>query len=134
MSELLNDTILDNNGAYIASIEAYISDDIEQLINFCEKNDYFEGDNNFSLDKYKDSCFGVISSLNVAKEYRGNGYGDELLDHTIYKMKNSSVDYVFLVADGIQKNNFDIIKWYNEVFGFEIIANLSNCPLMLLTF
>ncbi|MBQ8998174.1 MAG: GNAT family N-acetyltransferase [Clostridium sp.] len=134
MFELLNDTILDDNGAYIASIEAYISDDIEQLINFCEKNDYFEGDNNFSLSDYKGSCFGVISSLNVAKEHRGNGYGDELLDHTIYKMENNSVDYVFLIADGIQKNNFDIIKWYNEVFGFEIIANLSNCPLMVLTF
>ena len=134
MFELLNDTITDDNGKYIGSIEAYISDDIEQLINFCEKSDYFEGEDNFSLSKYKGSSFGVISSLLVNKSYRGNGYGDELLDNTIYKMQNSSVDHVFLVADGIERNNFDITKWYNEVFGFEIIANLNDCPLMVLTF
>lgn len=123
--------IVRNDNPDEGSIYGYLSDNDVQFLNFLEKNDYYEEDFD-SLEKYKNCTKAYICNLYVEEEYRGNGNGGYLMDEILEQMYyTTDAKFVFLVCDNIESNDFSLQKWY-ESYGFKVIADKFNCPLMLL--
>lgn len=116
-----------DNGDYAGSIFGYASDEIHYLKNYLAKHDYDDID----LNEFKGSTYGIICNMFVKEDFRNNGIGYELMDDISYKFREiHNVDYIFLICDGLEHNDFDLQKWY-ESWGFEVIKNRNNCPLMI---
>lgn len=125
------ETVIDDNPDE-GSVFGYISNNDDNFLNFLEKNDYYEDDFN-SLDEYKNCSKGYICNMYVEEEYRGEGSGTLLMDYIITDLTyDNDLKYIFLVCDNIQSNNFSLQKWY-ESYGFKVIADKFNCPLMVMS-
>lgn len=75
---------------------------------------------------------GILKTLWVEEEERGSGVGTSLLDEFIDLAVEREMDVIYLVADTLESNDFDLVSWYEEK-GFERITN-GDCPLMRLCF
>ena len=123
--------IVMNGNSEEGSIFGYISDCDDNFLNFLENNDYFEEDFD-SLEKYKNCIKAYICNMYVNEEYRGDGNGKYLMNEILEDMYYSnSANYVFLICDNIESNDFSLQKWY-ESYGFKVIKDKYNCPLMVL--
>lgn len=112
-------------------VYGFLSNSDEIFINFLENNDYYEEDFT-SLDEYKNCTKAYISNMYIEEEYRGNGNGSILLGEALGELFDySDAKYAFLVCDNIQHNEFSLQKWY-ESYGFKVIADKFDCPLMVL--
>lgn len=118
-----------NNGEMVGSIFGYITDDLEIINNFLESNDYFSDEDNLNLSKYKGNRIGVIKNLYVDKEFRNDGRGNDLMNSILHDFDLYDVTHILLVCDNIESNDFNLQSWY-ESFGFKIIKDKFNCPLM----
>lgn len=114
----------------VGSIEGYVSDNLHLLEKDCLA---FYDEEDINLDKYKESIFGVIDTLNIEETFRGSGHGTKLMENIISDMDHMNVDYIFLVADGAEDNEFDIVEWYKNKFGFTPLNEKFNCTLMVKT-
>lgn len=120
-------TIDNDEGKYAGSIFGYVADEIHYLENFLEENGY--GD--VKTSEYKNSKYGIICNLFVEESDRNSGLGYELMNDLMYKFcEGHHVDYIFLVSDGLESNDFNLQKWY-ESWGFEVLEDRDKCPLMI---
>lgn len=127
MQKEYNITINNNEGNYAGYIFGYVTDEIHYLENFLEENGY--GD--IKTSEYNNSKYGIVRNLFVEEPYRNNGFGSELMDDLMYKFREGHcVDYIFLICDGLQGNDFGLQKWY-EGWGFEVLEDRDKCPLMI---
>lgn len=121
------------NGEDYGDIFGYVADNFDQLEYYCEVQDFYNKED-IDLDRYKGSKFGIIVSLHIDEGYRGNGYGTELMEGIISDMEYLKVDYIFIVADGIEPNKFNTVEWYKNKFGFNPLIEKFNCTLMVKTY
>lgn len=120
-------TINGDDDNYIGSIFGYVADEIHYLQNYLKKHGYGDID----LSEFKDCKYGIICNMFVEKPYRNDGVGYELMDDISYKFREEHhVDYMFLICDGLEQNDFDLQSWY-ESWGFEVIEDRNKCPLMI---
>ena len=114
---------------YAGSIFGFVTEDIDRLEQFLFLNNY----DDFNVANYNGKRFGIIVDIHVEPEERNEGYGRSLIEQLLYIFQNEhNTDCVFLVCDGIADNDFNLLKWY-ESFGFEVISDKFDCPLMLLS-
>lgn len=112
---------------YIGSILGHINLTLESI----EFHNYFVhnqrlNDENLNLLKehLKGQKFSILMNMEVDENFRGEGYGKELIDTFI----NKSNEIIVLIAD-IQ-DSFFIESWY-ESLGFQTIASHLGFPIMI---
>lgn len=98
-------------------------------------NQYGDFDTTNEISKNIKTPVGCLKNINVYSEYKGQGYGNEILEHFIDKCIDNDVNVIILVADldENQESGFDLVKWY-ESKGFETINYIYNNPVMELNF
>lgn len=116
------------NGKEVGIIYGYTTDEEEIVENFLEANDYFIEDGDVSIDLFKGKTVGIIKSLHVDENHRGNGYGTNLLENMLYFLEG--VDIIFLICDNLEHNDFSLQSWYED-YGFHVVLDKFNCPLMI---
>lgn len=74
----------------------------------------------------------ILKNINVYDEFRGQGYGNELMDTFLEEASNHGASIFMLVADKneAQNDGFDLKKWYED-FGFEEVLDESDVTLMV---
>ena len=87
-----------------------------------------------STDKISENLnlpVGCLKNINVYDDYRGEGYGNKILEYFIDECIDNDVKDIILVADKDeeQKEGFDLVKWY-ESNGFEIVGKIYDNPIM----
>lgn len=76
----------------------------------------------------------LIDVIRIKKEFRGMGYGKELIDIFINKSKELGSEAVILVADVLEPNVFDLVEWY-EKRGFKLYKGRGQAlPIMIKEF
>lgn len=73
---------------------------------------------------------GILKNIWVEEEERGSGVGTFLLDEFIDLAIEREMDVLYLIADTLESNDFDLVSWY-EKKGFERLTE-GECPLMRL--
>lgn len=71
----------------------------------------------------------VLKNLWVEEEERGQGYGIELMELFLSAVQEEDICHVYLIADNLEENSFDLVSWY-ESCGFRKITPKDECPLM----
>ena len=123
MSRLIDISQYHNQG----SVEGYVVDTKrEQLGNFFTSNGISKQVANKYLHKFH--TIAILKNMQVSR--RGKGIGRKLLDQFIDQAYHEGADAIFLVADVSEKNDFDLIQWY-ERNGFEKIAKTSNSDYLM---
>lgn len=74
----------------------------------------------------------IIKSLFIEEGERGNGCGTELMEQAIVQAQNEGADAILLEADTAEKNKFDLVEWYEDVFNFTMVEKKESFPLMIL--
>lgn len=123
MSRLIDISQYHNQG----SVEGYVVDTKrEQLGNFFTSN----GISKEVANKYLHKFHTVAILKNMEVSQKGKGIGRKLLEQFIDQAYDEGVEAIFLVADVSEKNDFDLIQWY-ERNGFEKIAKTSNSDYLM---
>lgn len=72
----------------------------------------------------------VLKNVWVIENEMGKGKGNELVQWFLDEAVERDMEVVFLVADTLEENEFDLVEWYAS-FGFLVVANdVGGCPLM----
>jgi ribosomal protein S18 acetylase RimI-like enzyme len=73
---------------------------------------------------------GILKNINVNEEYRGQGFGVDLMENFLTEC--SHCQYVVLIADlgEEQREDFNLIDWYKS-FGFTIFGESGGNPVMI---
>lgn len=71
---------------------------------------------------------GILKSINVDEEHRGQGYGSEMFDR--FMVECSHCSYVVLIADTGEDNKFDLLDWYKSK-GFTHWGESGGNPVMI---
>ena len=74
----------------------------------------------------------ILKNMNVNDDSRNQGYGKKAIQKFLNESKEAN--YVILISDGGETNNFNLQEWY-ERLGFESIGETgyySRFPVMLL--
>lgn len=71
---------------------------------------------------------GILKNINVDEEYRNQGVGGDLLESFLTEC--SHCQYVVLIADIDEENNFNLIDWYKS-YGFTIFGEAGGMPVMI---
>lgn len=100
--------------------------DRERLNNWAEKERIQPGFDTIPDDEL--FPIGILKNINVSEEYRGQGVGGELFDN--FMIECSHCQYVVLIADTGEENDFDIIDWYKRK-GFAIFGESGGIPVMI---
>lgn len=123
MSGLIDISQYHNQG----SVEGYVVDTKrEQLGNFFASNGISKEVANKYLHKFRNVA--ILKNMEVIQ--KGKGIGRKLFDQFIDQAYHEGADAIFLVADVSEKNDFDLIQWY-ERNGFEKIAKTSNSDYLM---
>lgn len=95
--------------------------------NYLTEQEY-EQEWNYQSGRYERMA--ILKNVWVREDEKGKGHGRELVQWFLDEAQEQDMEAVFLVADTIESNHFDIVEWYAS-FGFIVIANNeSGCPLM----
>lgn len=102
----------------------------ENLENWMEDREFSQA----SLTKIRSQYqrVAIIKSLFIEEGERGNGCGTELMEQAINQAQNEGADAILLEADTAEKNKFDLVKWYEDVFNFTMVEKRESFPLMIL--
>lgn len=75
--------------------------------------------------------YAVLKSMKVDESGRGCGVGTKMLDNFIEDSAYHGAKAIYLIADTLESNYFDIVEWYTS-YGFERL-DITNkyCPLMI---
>lgn len=126
----------DNDDALIGSFEGYVVDKNEEnWKNFLKKEVSESKVTDFLISKIENSnttIVAILRNINVEEDYRGKGYGDELMSLFIEAAGNDSADVFLLVADKMESQNegFDLRNWY-ENYGYEQVFDEEDVTLMV---
>lgn len=126
----------DEDDDLIGSFEGYVVDKNEEnWRNFLKKEVSESRVVDFLINKIENSKttkVAVLRNINIEDEYRGNGYGDELMGVFINDAGNNGADVFLLVADKLESQNegFDLRNWY-EGYGYEQVFDEEDTTLMV---
>lgn len=112
----------------VGSINGVIHYDISFINNWMNKEKIDERDQEIIRKKVKFPV-AILYNINVDELYRNKGFGTQGIEEFLEEV--SEVNTVLLIADTQERNNFNIISWYNK-YGFEKISKYSGLPVMLL--
>lgn len=100
----------------------------EQLDSYLEKQGRYEAVNKIQTSYRK---IAILTNMYIEEEERGNGHGSFLLENFIDDASLEEVEAIILVADTGEKNQFDLVRWYND-YDFEVIFSERNVyPVMV---
>jgi len=71
---------------------------------------------------------GILKNINVDEDYRNQGFGVDLLENFLTEC--SHCQYIVLIADTSEENDFNIIDWYKS-YGFNIFGESGGMPVMI---
>ena len=71
----------------------------------------------------------VLKNVWIEEDSKGLGLGGELVEWFMMEAENRRMEAVYLVADTLTDNSFNLIQWY-ESRGFVNITDKTECPLM----
>lgn len=73
----------------------------------------------------------VISNIYVEDNCRNQGFGTKILD-TLYNELLLESDVIILIADTLESNVIDLVKWYSG-YDFKLVesSNKENLPVMI---
>lgn len=71
----------------------------------------------------------VLKNVWVEEDSKGLGLGGELVEWFMMEAENRRMEAIYLVADTLTGNSFNLVQWY-ESRGFVNIAEKTECPLM----
>lgn len=120
----------------VGSFEGYVVNKSEENWRFYLEREITSNDVlNFLLKRIEESAvekIAVLKSINVDEEFRGSGFGAELMDNFLEQASDHGADLYMLVADDmeIQKKGFSLNKWYED-YGFEIVKPQSDTTFMV---
>ena len=77
------------------------------------------------------TTIGIIRNMYIDDKMRGQGHGSDLMDNAIDDAFNEGAEAIVLVADIHEENSVNLVDWYKN-YGFEVIGNTHNDPIMLL--
>lgn len=99
-----------------------------QLQNYLEKQ-HREGALSVICKQYKKVA--ILTNMYVEEEERGGGIGATLLEDFMDNATFKGAEAIVLVADTLETNAFELVKWY-ESYDFTIINGERHaCPVML---
>lgn len=93
-----------------------------EVKDICKENQNSYFNTNVMKSSIEMLCSGKVSlieTINVKKDTRGSGIGRKLLEEFIFLSRLNNVDCIVLVADILEDNKFNLVKWYSS-FGFEV--------------
>lgn len=98
----------------------------------CMQNGFpFEAVRNYD-DRYKGELFCYIERIHLAKEHRGEGIGNEMLEDCIRIAKGEGVKGIFIIVSPEEEMSFSMEKWIASK-GFSVISRIDDdIPLMFL--
>lgn len=112
------------------NVDAYVVDtNREQLKNFLSSNGVPETITKQYLNKFR--RVGIIKNMEVELENRGKGIGKKLFDQVIDQAYDEGAEAIFLIADVGEKNQFDLVRWYQS-YGFDKIAKTTNSDYLMI--
>lgn len=100
----------------------------EQLENYMEEQGFLEV---FPFIQKKFDTVAILKNMYVETEKRGKGFGNLLLNHFIRESELKEAQSIVLVADTADRNEFELVSWY-ERYGFQIVyGNRDSFPVMV---
>lgn len=129
-SELTSNPISISQSVDDGSLEGYVvNSDMPQLENYLTG----QGASLELVEKIRNQYkrIAIFRNMYVEEEARGQGIGNDLISNAIDSAANNDAMAAILVSDTGESNAMDLTKWY-EGFGFEIIGNAGEDPVMLL--
>lgn len=124
--EIAHDTENDEGNIF-----GYVVDtDEEQLVNYFVLN---HGVSKLVINEIRRAfdTVAVLRNVVVEDEYMNRGHGTELMEAFIEEAAENGAQAILLVADTLEDNEFDLVKWY-EGWGFESIAQTGSGPMMVM--
>ena len=113
------------------NIFGYVVDTDEvQLVNYFVDN-HGVSENIISAIQAKYDTVAIARGMHVDDEYRNQGYGTELMNEFIEEAASEGAQAVLAIADALEDNEFDLVKWY-ESWGFEVISQTGQGPFMVM--
>lgn len=112
-------------GIYCASKSGFLIGSVGNSIDLssiCNENENSYFNSNVIRNNLDSLCTGKVSlieTISVESSSRGSGLGSKLLEGFISFSIHNHVDYIVLVADVLEENNFDLVNWYSR-FGFKV--------------
>ena len=82
-----------------------------------------------SLDRELPIAF--LKNMYVEEDFRGQGYGNNLLSWFIEEARAEGASIIILESDEYESNAFGLTAWY-EGYGFEVMDTEDDLPIMIL--
>lgn len=114
---------------FSAGIEGLMCEPEEQyrIGNYLAEQDYEE---EWEKQSRNFERVAVLKNVWVEEDKKGKGRGNELVQWFLDEAMERDMEAVFLVADVTERNEFDLVTWYQS-FGFTEVARIyGGCPLM----
>jgi len=101
-------------------------EDIQRIRNYLDSQNELD-----AFDAHYDgtSRIGVLKHVWVEEEYRGEGIGTILLEEFLNQAYEQKMEFLYLVADTGECNEFDLVSWY-EANGFKKVTAKEDFPFM----
>lgn len=113
------------------NIFGYVVDtDEEQLVNYFVLNHGVK-ESVINAIRKKYSTVAVARNISVDEEHQNKGHGTELMGAFIEEVAGEGAEAILCVADTLEDNEFDLVKWY-EGWGFETVAQTGSGPFMVM--
>lgn len=112
------------------NIFGYVIDTDEvQLVNYFVNN-HGVSEDIINAIRAKYDTIAIARGMHVDDDYRNQGHGSELLEAFMTEAADEGAQAVLLIADTLEDNEFDIVKWY-ETWGFEVVGQTGQGPFMV---
>ena len=113
------------------NIFGYVVDTDEvQLVNYFVDNHGVPEDIIATIQAKYDTV-AIARGMHVDDDYRNQGHGTELMNSFIEEAASEGAQAVLAIADALEDNEFDLVKWY-ESWGFETVAQTGSGPFMVM--
>lgn len=100
-----------------SSVEGYITENIEQVLNYMRSRRRGVSEISCFHDLLVDNKVGLLKNLFVDELSRREGFGSQLVREFIEECEKHKVNFIVLEVDTSEINDFSLEEWYKS-FGF----------------
>ena len=100
-----------------------------QLRNYLQSQGVDENLINYLYNKYL--SIAIIRNMYVDENSRGQGIGSDLVNDALNDAVLSGAEAALLVAGRHEGNLYDLSKWYQDNFNFQVIGDAGGDPILL---